>query len=141
MHMLKLWCSLSMLHRPCENMYKGVRLGGLIMPNGQCTLHMPINNFLEKNNKQQDRCRSQLASMATTTIMEECQNLINMIREFRHLKIRDRQINKFNRLVEKQGKWKGRLANSGNTLPNHQQGRSVGSTHNHHSGMGPFLEN
>ena len=60
-----------------------------------------INSFLDNNNKQLDRCRSQIASIVTTKTMEECQNLINRVREFRHLKIRDRQINKFNRLVEK----------------------------------------
>ena len=32
--------------------------------------------------------------------MEEVQNFINMVREFRH-KVVDRQMNKFNRLVEK----------------------------------------
>ena len=41
MHMLRQWCSLSMLHRTCESMHWGVRLGGLSMPNG-CTLCMPI---------------------------------------------------------------------------------------------------
>ena len=95
------------------------------------------NNFLDNNNKQIDRCRSQLASMVTTTIMEECQNHINKVREFSHFQIRDRQINKFNRLVEKQVKGGGRLANSANTLPNHQQGRSVDSSCNPHPGWSP----
>ena len=42
MCMLRQWCSLSMLHRTCENMYRDVRLGRLNMPNGWCTLHMLI---------------------------------------------------------------------------------------------------
>ena len=42
MCMLRQWCSLSMLHRTCEYMHEGVRLGGLRMPHGWCTLHMPI---------------------------------------------------------------------------------------------------
>ena len=40
--MLRQWCSLSMLHRTCENMLGGVWLGGLSMPNGWCTMCMPI---------------------------------------------------------------------------------------------------
>ena len=31
-----------MLHRTCENMPRDVRVGGLSMPNGWCTLCMPI---------------------------------------------------------------------------------------------------
>ena len=57
------------------------------------SIHSFINNI-----KQLDRCRPHLASLATTIIMEECQCFINKVREFRHSKIRGRQINKFNRL-------------------------------------------
>ena len=39
--------------------------------------------------------------------------------------------------MEKQGKGEGRLANSANTLSKHQQGRSVDSTCNPHSGQSP----
>ena len=42
MHMLRQYCSLSMLHRTCKNMHGGVWLGGLRMPNGWHTLCMPI---------------------------------------------------------------------------------------------------
>ena len=88
-----------------------------------------INNFLDNNNnKQPDRYRSQLASIVTTKTLEECQNLINKLREFRHLKIRDRQIIKFNGLVEKQEEGEERVTNSD---------RSVGSACNPHPGQGP----
>ena len=40
--MLRQWCSLSMLHRPCEYMHRDVRLSGLSIPNGWYTLCMPI---------------------------------------------------------------------------------------------------
>ena len=40
--MLRQWCSLSILHRTCKNMHRGVGLGRLSKPNGCCTLHMPI---------------------------------------------------------------------------------------------------
>ena len=36
-----------------------------------------INNFSDNNNKQLDRCRSELASLVTTITMEECQSFIN----------------------------------------------------------------
>ena len=41
--------------------------------------------------------------------MIECQGLIDKVREFRYLKVRERQINKFNRLLQKQGNitWSG----------------------------------
>ena len=42
MCMLRQWCSLSMLHRNCENVPRGVRLGRLSMPSGWCTLWIPI---------------------------------------------------------------------------------------------------
>ena len=64
--------------------------------------------------------------------MEECQNLINKVREFIHFKIRDSQINKFNRLVGKHGKGEGRFANLG---------RRVGSAHNPQPGRGPSPSN
>ena len=34
--------------------------------------------------------------------MQQCQELIDKVREFRHLKVRERQIIKFNRLLQKQ---------------------------------------
>ena len=40
MCMLRQRCSLSMLHRTCEKVHGGVRLGGLGMPNN---LHMPFH--------------------------------------------------------------------------------------------------
>ena len=44
-----------------------------------------INSFLDNNNKQLDRCRSQLASIVTTTAIKQYQNLIDKVREFRYL--------------------------------------------------------
>ena len=42
MCMLRPRCGLCMLHRTCEIVYGGVRLGVLSMPNGGCTLCMPV---------------------------------------------------------------------------------------------------
>ena len=35
--------------------------------------------------------------------MQQCQELIDKVREFRYLKVRGRQVNKFNRLLQKEG--------------------------------------
>ena len=42
MWMLRQWCSLNMLNRTCEYMHGGVRLVGWNMPNGWCSLSMPV---------------------------------------------------------------------------------------------------
>ena len=39
MYMLRQGCSLSMLHRTCEKLHGGVKLGGLSMPN---IMHVPF---------------------------------------------------------------------------------------------------
>ena len=46
-----------------------------------------------------DRCRSRLLSLVTTTTMGKCTDFINRVREVRFIKIRDRQINNFYRLM------------------------------------------
>ena len=47
-----------------------------------------------------DRCRSRLSSIVTSTTMEKCNNVIKKVRESRFIKVRDRQVNKFNRLLD-----------------------------------------
>ena len=61
-----------------------------------------INNLLDNNSKQRDLCRSQLASIFSNTCMQQCQELIDKVGEFRYLKVRERQINKLNRLLQKE---------------------------------------
>ena len=41
-----------------------------------------------------------LITTTTRTTMEKCTDLINKVREFRFIKVRDRQINIFNKLKE-----------------------------------------
>ena len=62
-----------------------------------------INSLIDNNAKQKDLCRSQLASISLSTSLLECQELIDKVRESRYLKVRERQINKFNRLLQKEG--------------------------------------
>ena len=60
-----------------------------------------INSLLGYNVKQRELCRSQLASILSTSTMNKCQELIDKLNEFRYLKVRERQINKSNRLLHK----------------------------------------
>ena len=60
-----------------------------------------INSLLEYNAKQRNLSRSKLASIISNTSMKICQELIDKVIQFRHSKVKQRQINKFNRLVEK----------------------------------------
>ena len=62
-----------------------------------------IKSLLDNNAKQRDLCRSKLASIISTPSMLECQELINKVREFRYLKVWERQIDKFDRLLQKEG--------------------------------------
>ena len=60
-----------------------------------------INSILGDNAKQRELCRSQLLSILSTSTMNKCQQLIGKVSELRFLKVRERQINKFNRLLLK----------------------------------------
>ena len=82
-----------------------------------------INSLLGYNAKQRDLCRSQLASILSITSMLECQEFIDKVSEFRYLKVKQRQINKFNRLLIKEGNIALSLA--GSTLPLGSRARSA----------------
>ena len=60
-----------------------------------------INSILWNNTVRLDRCRSRLSSLVTSTTKEKCTNFIIKVRESRFTKARDRQVNKFNRLMGK----------------------------------------
>ena len=60
-----------------------------------------ISSLLGYNAKQVELCRSQLASILSTSTMNKCQELIDKVSEFRYLKVRERQINKYNSLLHK----------------------------------------
>ena len=48
-----------------------------------------------------------LLSIVTTTTMDRCYEFINKVRESRFIKIRDKQVNKFNRLAGKRDRGRG----------------------------------
>ena len=58
-----------------------------------------IKGILHENDIKLDRCRSMMLSLVTITTMEKCTDFIHKVREFRFIIIRNRQINKFNRLM------------------------------------------
>ena len=63
-----------------------------------------INSILGDNAKQIELSRSKLASIVSATSMDKCQQFIDKVSELRFLKIKERQVNKFNRLMlKKQG--------------------------------------
>ena len=68
-----------------------------------------INSLPDNNTKQRVLCRSQLVSIISTTSMQKYQELIDKVREFRYLKVRERQISTFSRLLHKEGNiiWSG----------------------------------
>ena len=61
-----------------------------------------INSILGDNAKQRELFRSQLVSMLSTSAstMNKCQQFIDKVSELRFIKVRERQINKFNRLLQ-----------------------------------------
>ena len=64
-----------------------------------------INVILWDNEGKLDRCRSRLLSLATTTTSKDrCIEFINKVREARFIKIKNRQVKKFNKLVAKSGR-------------------------------------
>ena len=58
-----------------------------------------INSILGDIAKQRELSRSKLASIVS--IMDKCQQFIGKVSELRFLKIKERQVNKFNRLLLK----------------------------------------
>ena len=60
-----------------------------------------INNILDQVAKQTEECRAKLASIISAERLTECQDFINKVSEIRFIKVRQRQLNKFNTLVTK----------------------------------------
>ena len=60
-----------------------------------------INNNLVQVGRQIEECRAKLASIISAERLGECQDFINKVSDIRFIKVRQRQINKFNHLVTK----------------------------------------
>ena len=61
----------------------------------------PISNILGQVIRQTEECRAKLASIISAERFRECQGFINKVSEIRFIKVRQRQLNKFNHLVTK----------------------------------------
>ena len=60
-----------------------------------------INSILDNVAKQTEECRSQLASIISAQRLRECQGFIDKVGEIRFTKVRQRQLNKYNMLLNK----------------------------------------
>ena len=60
-----------------------------------------INSLLDNNAKQIELTRSQIASFLPTPSYNKCQEFIEKVKELRFKKVKDRQVRKFNNLLNK----------------------------------------
>ena len=60
-----------------------------------------INSILDNVTKQTEECRSQLASIISAQRLRECQGFIDKVGEIRFTKVKQRQLNKYNILLNK----------------------------------------
>ena len=60
-----------------------------------------INNILDQVAQQTEHCRTQLASIISAERLSECQDFNNKVSEVRFNKVKQRQLNKFNILINK----------------------------------------
>ena len=60
-----------------------------------------INSILDNISKQTELCRSQLASILSTQRLRECQSFVEKVGEIRFNKVKQRELNKFNNLLNK----------------------------------------
>ena len=87
-----------------------------------------INSILVNVSKQTELCKSQLASILSTQRLRECQGFIEKVGEIRFTKVMQRQLNKFDNLLNRQeGNITGvSLLNSSQSLVSSQAGRQAG---------------
>ena len=76
-----------------------------------------INNILNNVAIQLEQCRSQLASIISTERLRECQGFIDKVGETRFNKVKNRQIKKFQNLVNKKEGNITWFSNNNNNLP------------------------
>ena len=88
-----------------------------------------INSILVNVTKQTEECRTQLASIISAQRLRECQGFIDKVSEIRFTKVRQRQLNKFNILInKKEGNiTRANAINLTNNLPS-QAGRQASTS-------------
>ena len=80
-----------------------------------------INYILDNTSQQLEECRSQLASIISTQRLRECQDFVDKVGEIRFNKVKQRQLNKFNLLINRK---EGNITRSNNTNPNNLNSQS-----------------
>ena len=78
-----------------------------------------INAMLEDNSSSINRCKAELVSMVTTLDRDKCSKFIQKVSETRFNKVKERQVRKFNSLIN-------RTSNNNNAT----SARSIGSNNN-----------
>ena len=90
-----------------------------------------INAMLQDSEVKLDRCRSKLLSLVTTTTSKDrFTEFINKVRETRFIKVKNRQTNKFIRLVTKCGRERGGREISTQSVNSSNQSQSSSKTYN-----------
>ena len=74
-----------------------------------------INYILDNTSQQLEECRSHLASIISTQRLRECQDFIDKVSKTRFNKVKQRQLNKFNLLINRK---EGNITRSNNTNSN-----------------------
>ena len=82
-----------------------------------------INNILDQVTKQTEDCRTQLASIILAEGLRECQDFINKVSKSRFIKVRQRQLNKFNILINKK---QGNITRANATIRSNNLGTQSG---------------
>ena len=73
-----------------------------------------INSILDNISKQTEECRSQLASIISAHRLRECQAFVDKVGEIRFTKVKQRQLNKYNILLNKK---EGNITRANATTP------------------------
>ena len=74
-----------------------------------------INYILDNTSQQLEECRSQLAAIISAQRLRECQDFVDKVGEIRFNKVKQRQLNKFNLLINRK---EGNITRSNNTNSN-----------------------
>ena len=74
-----------------------------------------INYILDNISQQLEECRSQLAAIISAQRLRECQDFVDKVGEIRFNKVKQRQLNKFNLLINRK---EGNITRSNNTNSN-----------------------
>ena len=76
-------------------------IGFLVDDKGVIYIPALINSILYNVTKETEECRTKLAAIISTQRLRECRGFVDKVSEIRFTKVRQRQLNKFNILINK----------------------------------------